>query len=118
MNKDMCAACGDGTYSDAHSTLSALVAKGYKLGIIANQKPGTAERLESWGLRPYFDVIAASAELGHSKPGKEIFIKALELAGCAAGESVMVGDRLDNDMIPAKAIGMKTVWIKNGLAQY
>ena len=33
-------------------------------------------------------------------------------------ESVMVGDRLDNDMIPAKAIGMETVWIKNGLAQY
>ena len=30
----------------------------------------------------------------------------------------MVGDRLDNDMIPAKALGMKTVWIKNGLAQY
>ena len=29
----------------------------------------------------------------------------------------MVGDRLDNDIIPAKAIGMKTVWVKNGLAQ-
>ena len=105
-------------YSDTHSTLSALVAKGYKLGIIANQKPGTAERLESWGLHQYFDVIAASAELGYAKPDKEIFEKALELAGCTAEESVMVGDRLDNDMIPAKAIGMKTVWIKNGLAQY
>ena len=103
---------------DTHSTLSALVAKGYKLGIIANQKPGTAERLESWGLHQYFDVIAASAELGYAKPDKEIFEKALELAGCTAEESVMVGDRLDNDMIPAKAIGMETVWIKNGLAQY
>jgi FMN phosphatase YigB (HAD superfamily) len=30
----------------------------------------------------------------------------------------MVGDRLDNDMVPAKAMGMKTVWIKNGLARY
>ena len=30
----------------------------------------------------------------------------------------MVGDRLDNDIIPAKEIGMKTIWIKNGLAQY
>ena len=30
----------------------------------------------------------------------------------------MVGDRLDNDIIPAKALGMKTVWIKNGLAKY
>ena len=30
----------------------------------------------------------------------------------------MVGDRLDNDIIPAKSLGMKTVWVKNGLAKY
>lgn len=105
-------------YPDAHNTLAALRNKGYRLGIIANQKLGTVERLESWGLRQYFDVIAASAELGYAKPDKKIFEKAFELAGCIAEESVMVGDRLDNDIIPAKAIGMKTVWVKNGLAQY
>lgn len=69
-------------------------------------------------MRQYFDVIATSAELGYAKPDKEIFEKAFELAGCTAEESVMVGDRLDNDIIPAKTIGMKTVWVKNGLAQY
>lgn len=105
-------------YSDAHSTLAALIDKGYKLGIIANQKLGTEERLESWGLRQFFDVVAASAEIGYSKPDKEIFEKAFELAGCTEAESVMVGDRPDNDIIPAKAIGMKTIWVKNGLAQY
>ncbi len=105
-------------YPDAKSTLAALIQMGYKLGIIANQKLGTAERLENWGLRQYFDVIAASAEIGYAKPDKRIFEKALEMAGCTARESVMVGDRLDNDMIPAKALGMRTVWIKNGLAQY
>lgn len=30
----------------------------------------------------------------------------------------MVGDRLDNDMAPAKALGMKTIWVKSGLAKY
>ena len=105
-------------YSDAHSTLAALADKGYKLGIIANQKLGTAERLKTWGLHQYFDVIVASAEIGYSKPDKEIFEKAFEFAGCTAEESVMVGDRLDNDIIPAKAIGMKTVWVKIGFAQY
>ena len=105
-------------YSDAHTTLTALIDKGYKLGIIANQKLGTEERLKSWSLRQYFDVIVTSAEIGYAKPDKEIFEKALELAKCTAEESVMVGDRLDNDIIPAKAIGMKTVWVKNGLAQY
>lgn len=105
-------------YSDAHSTLAALVDKGYKLGIIANQKLGTEGRLESWGLRQYFEVIASSAEIGYAKPDKEIFEKAFELAKCTAAESIMVGDRLDNDIIPAKALGMKTVWLKNGLAKY
>lgn len=105
-------------YSDARSTLVALRDKGYKLGIIANQKLGTAERLEYWGLRQYFDVIAASAEIGYAKPDKEIFEKAFELAECTAEESVMVGDRLDNDIVPAKAIGMKTVWVKNDIAKY
>lgn len=42
----------------------------------------------------------------------------MKLANCTADESVMVGDRLDNDIIPAKALGMKTVWLKNGLAKY
>ena len=105
-------------YSDIQSTLAALIDKGYKLGIIANQKLGTKERLDSWGLRQYFDVIATSAEIGYAKPDKEIFEKAFELAKCTAAESMMVGDRLDNDIIPAKSLGMKTVWIKNGLAQH
>ena len=105
-------------YSDIQSTLAALIDKGYKLGIIANQKLGTKERLDSLGLRQYFDVIAASAEIGYAKPDKEIFEKAFELAKCTATESMMVGDRLDNDIIPAKSLGMKTVWIKNGLAQH
>lgn len=30
----------------------------------------------------------------------------------------MIGDRLDNDIIPAKQIGMKTIWIRQGLAKY
>ena len=38
--------------------------------------------------------------------------------GCKPEESMMVGDRLDNDIHPAKAMGMKTVWIRHGLAQH
>lgn len=105
-------------YPDAHITLAALRQNGYLLGIIANQKIGTAELLKNWGLHRYFDVIASSAEIGYAKPDKRIFEKAFELAGCTARESVMVGDRLDNDIAPAKEIGMTTVWIRKGLAEY
>ena len=105
-------------FEDALDTLESLKEQGYKLGIIANQSAGTAQRLENWGLLKYFDVIAASAELGVSKPNKLIFEKAIELAGVPAYNAVMVGDRLDNDIIPAKAMGMKTVWIRKGLSIY
>ena len=105
-------------FEDALDTLESLKEQGYKLGIIANQSAGTAQRLENWGLLKYFDVVAASAELGVSKPNKLIFEKAIELAGVPAYNAVMVGDRLDNDIIPAKAMGMKTVWIRKGLSIY
>ena len=103
-------------FDDAADTLTYLKSRGYKLGIIANQVAGTAQRLEAFGMLEYFDVLATSAELGVAKPDKRIFEKALELAGCLPQDSVMVGDRLDNDISPAKASGMKTVWIRKGLS--
>jgi putative hydrolase of the HAD superfamily len=105
-------------FADSYATLEALKKRGYRLGIIANQVTGTGQRLDAWGLLQYFDVVAASAELGVAKPDKLIFAKALELADCQPHNSVMVGDRLDNDIRPAKALGMKTVWIRKGLAIY
>lgn len=105
-------------FEDVWDTLETLKERGYQLGIIANQSPGTAQRLKKWGLCKYFDVVAASAELGLAKPDRLIFEKALELAGSQPQNSVMVGDRLDNDIIPAKAFGMKTVWIRKGLSIY
>ena len=30
----------------------------------------------------------------------------------------MIGDRLDNDIAPAKLLGMKTVWVRQGFAKY
>jgi len=105
-------------FDDALDTLKILKERGYKLGVIANQSAGTAQRLENWGLLQYFDVVAASAELGVAKPNKLIYEKAFEIAKCQPHNSVMVGDRLDNDIIPAKALGMRTAWIRKGLSRY
>lgn len=105
-------------FEDALETLEALQKQGCRLGIIANQTIGLTQRLKVYGLLEYFDVVASSAEIGASKPDKLIFLKALELAGCQPNEAVMVGDRLDNDIIPAKSLGMKTVWIRKGLSAY
>lgn len=90
----------------------------YSLGVIANQAPGVEERLRNFGILEYFGLILASAEVGLSKPDPRIFQLALDRAGCRAEQAVMAGDRLDNDIIPARALGLKTVWIRQGGWKY
>ena len=104
-------------YDATYSVLSGLHGK-YKLGIIANQSLGTQERIGNWGIGKFFDVVMASAEAGCAKPDAEIFTKALQKAVCEPHEAVMIGDRLDNDIIPSKKLGMKTIWVRQGFAIY
>ena len=101
-------------YPEAEECLRKL-SKKYKIGIIANQVFESEERLEKIDLLKYINLVVASAEEGVAKPDLRIFEIALSKADCKAEESVMVGDRLDNDIVPANKIGMKTVWIKQGL---
>ena len=105
-------------YPDAIPALEALQNLGCPLGIIANQAPGLEDRLRRWGLRDYFTVVASSAELGMEKPDPAIFRAALQMADCAPENAVMVGDRLFNDVVPAHDLGMKTIWVRRGLAVY
>ena len=90
----------------------------YKLGVIANQPPRTQERLTKYGMAHYFDVCVSSGDVGVSKPDAAIFHLALEQAVCAPGESVMIGDRLDNDIRPAKALGFRTVRVLQGPGRF
>lgn len=101
-------------YPEAKACLCELH-KRYKIGIIANQVPGSRERLEKIGLLKYIDMVVASAEEGVAKPDLRLFQIALDRADCKADEAVMVGDRIDNDILPANKLGMITVWIKQGL---
>jgi HAD superfamily hydrolase (TIGR01549 family) len=103
-------------FADATATLQKLAAR-FQLGVIANQAKGTRDRLRGHGWRSHFAVCVASAEEGLSKPDPAIFRLALARAGCRADEAVMVGDRIDNDIVPAKSIGMRTVRVRQGLAR-
>ena len=100
-------------YPKAAECLAQLHKK-YKIGIIANQNPGTPARMKKYGLAQYLDLIIASAEEGLEKPDLKIFELALERAGCLPENAVMIEDRLDNDIIPAKRLGLKTIWSRQG----
>ena len=94
------------------------LSKKYKIGIIANQSLDTEERLGHQGILKFINLIVASAEEGVAKPDRRIFEIALERSNCKPVNAIMIGDRIDNDIIPAKRMGMNTIWIKQGFGQY
>ena len=104
-------------YPDSKEVLQRLSQK-YKIGIIANQDFGTEQRLTDFNVHQYINLVIASAEEGVAKPDLRIFQIALARADCKPEEAVMVGDRIDNDIIPANKIGMTTMWIKQGFGSY
>lgn len=102
-------------YPDTAPVLEKLSER-FNLGIIANQSGDLSARLSQWQIDKYFKTIVSSSDYGFSKPDKRLFIAALEKSGCPANNAIMVGDRLDNDILPAKALGFETVWMKRGFA--
>jgi HAD superfamily hydrolase (TIGR01509 family) len=100
---------------DVAETLEKLTGR-YRLGVIANQLRAVREAMQRDGIDRFFDVWTVSEELGVEKPDPRIFEQALELAQAPPGRCAMAGDRLDYDIRPAKALGMRTVWVLRGEA--
>lgn len=92
------------------------LARSYRLGLIANQPSAVREALARDGLDRFFQVHAVSEDLGLEKPDPRIFEHAIETIGADASACAMVGDRLDYDVRPARAAGMRTVWVLRGEA--
>lgn len=100
-------------YPDALPTLTALSSAGYRVAVIANQPACRRGELEALGVR--VDVLAMSDALGVAKPDPAFFGTALELMGSPPPSDVAyVGDRVDNDVLPAAAAGLRAVWLRRG----
>lgn len=81
----------------------------YNLGVIANQSSEDYDFLTNFKLSLPFQTIAISSKLKFSKPKPEIFLWALQEAKTNPDEAVMIGDRWDLDILPAKKLGMNTI---------
>lgn len=84
----------------------------FNLGLIANQPREAIHVLEQHGLLKYFRIHGISQIVGMTKPDPAIFHWALAQAHAKPESTIMIGDRVDNDICPARAIGMKTIWLK------
>lgn len=97
----------------AHSreVLTAL-ARRYWLGVVSNFYGNLDRILTETGLAPLFGATADSVRVGFFKPDRRIFEAALSALGARPQEAAMIGDSLDKDCQPARALGLRTVWLR------
>ena len=100
-------------FADAMQVLQYLQKK-YKLHLITN---GFAEvqwiKLEHSGLKPFFEHILISEEVGTQKPDKAIFELAILRANTTAEVCIMIGDNYNTDIVGAKSVGMDQVYFNS-----
>jgi FMN phosphatase YigB (HAD superfamily) len=98
----------------AFEILKKLAKAKYKIALIANDEDaaGTRNIIIKTGLKEYFNTTVISGEVGVEKPDSKIFYVALNNLGVKAEDAVMVGNRIDVDIVGANRIGMTSVWLK------
>ena len=99
-------------YEDALPCIRRLRGEGYRIGLAGNQTEETARTLEGLGVPA--DFVGSSAEWGVWKPSPLFFARIAEEAGYGPAEIAYVGDRVDNDIVPAATAGMVAVFLRRG----
>jgi FMN phosphatase YigB (HAD superfamily) len=96
-------------HADALPCLTALRARGLRLGAAGNMHVHHEEFL-----RPHVDFVGSSERWGVQKPDAGFFARLVDEAGVPAEEILYVGDRVDNDVVPAADAGMVPVLLRTG----
>lgn len=99
-------------YPDVRPALTALRKAGLGVVVAGNQPPEARAALEAMNLP--VDAIRTSDEWGVQKPDPAFFVKVAELAGLDPAQIAYVGDRIDNDVLPAADAGMRPILIRRG----
>ncbi len=102
----------DDLYPDARPCLARLREAGYRVGLAGNQPERAESALEAMDLP--VDFIASSRRWGVAKPSPAFYEKVIDAADAEPDEVAYVGDRVDNDVIPAAEAGMVAVFIRRG----
>ena len=100
---------GEDFYPDALPAIAELRRSGRTVGAAGNT-PREAED----DLRAHVDFVGSSARWGVEKPAAAFFERLVEEAGVAPEKIAYVGDRVDNDVLPALAAGLAAVHVRRG----
>lgn len=99
-------------YPDAILSLQHWKQQGIELGIISNFDTRIYTVLDNLNLRQYFLTITISSMAGSAKPESKIFTTALAKHNCNPENAWHIGDSIKEDYWGAKAVGIKSFWLK------
>lgn len=99
-------------YADVRRCLGGLRGLGFGVYIAGNQPSRARTTLQRMELP--VDGIDVSEDWGAAKPDPRFFDLVVDAVGCPAEEIVYVGDRVDNDIVPARAAGMRAALVRRG----
>ncbi|MBT3319716.1 MAG: HAD-IA family hydrolase [Clostridia bacterium] len=100
---------GQLTLDDEFAKVAQELAKNYSLAMLSNDiGEWSAYLREKHGLDHYFEQVVISGDVGHRKPGNEIFAMMLERSKAKAGDCVFIDDN-ENNLIGAQELGIKTI---------
>jgi FMN phosphatase YigB (HAD superfamily) len=102
----------DDLYPDVRDGLAAIRGAGFLVGIAGNQPASTEQAMRTLGVP--FDLVASSQTFGATKPDPLFFKRLAAATGEAADRIAHVGDRLDNDVVAARAAGMEGILLRRG----
>jgi FMN phosphatase YigB (HAD superfamily) len=111
------AGCGDAfrpeeLYGDVIPCLEELHSAGYRIGVAGNYLADFGRTLRKMNLP--LDFVGSSEEWGIEKPPREFFARIAQVSTIAPRDIAYVGDRVDNDVLPAKTAGMVGVFLRRG----
>jgi HAD superfamily hydrolase (TIGR01549 family) len=99
-------------YPDVRPCLESLKDWGYIVGVAGNQTTRAGKLLHELNLPS--DFIVTSDDLGAEKPDVAFFHKLVDRQSLNPSSTVYVGDRLENDVLPAQKAGLHGVLLRRG----
>jgi putative hydrolase of the HAD superfamily len=100
-------------FPDSLAALEKIRAAGLRMAMLSNASDADNVRrmLAGHKLESFFDPVIISAAIGIRKPDPRAFQPILAAWSIPAREIVMIGDQLEADILGAKNLGLRTIWL-------
>lgn len=104
-------------YPFVYATLRGLKRRGARVFILSNaQSAFTRGETERFSLDVFCDGIELSSDFGRKKPAKEFFLYAIGKYRLELSETIYIGNDIACDIFGAKAVGLKTAYIRTKIS--